>query len=79
MEERKRLSIEIDPEQKKRLEKFFKWGDLSPFFRYLIDDLLEMMEDPKKAQFVITAYVTRRIGLGDITKLVPPEEESEDN
>ncbi|KKM73690.1 hypothetical protein LCGC14_1407830 [marine sediment metagenome] len=69
-ERRCRVSVDIEPEQKKKLERYFKWGDLSPFFRFLIDDLLEIMEDPKQAQQVMGAYIGRKIGLPDLTSMV---------
>lgn len=72
---RHRLVIELEEEQKRRLERYFKWGDLSPFFRFLIDDLLELMEDPKSARMVMSAYIQRKIGLSDLTNMIPEDED----
>jgi len=72
---RPRIAIEVTPEQRVKLEKYLKWGDLSPFFRFLIDDLLTLMEDPEIARRVMTAYITRKINLSDITSLVPEKKD----
>ena len=77
--DRKRIVIDITVDQKEKLERYFKWGDLSPFFRFLIDDLMEIMEDPKVAQQVMGAYIGRKIGLSDLTGMVPRREDGNDS
>lgn len=65
--ERKRIYIDVSKDQKQKLEKYFKWGELSPFLRFVIDDLLEIMDSPENARLVIGTYIRRRIGLRDVS------------
>ena len=66
-ENTKRLAIDITEEQKAKLERYFKWGDLSPFLRMIIDDILILLDEPKNARLIIGAYARRKIGLNDIS------------
>lgn len=74
---RARLVVDIDPDDKEKLERYFKWGDLSAFFRFLVSDLLETMENPEHAKQVMAAYVGRKIGLDMLTPLVPEKGEDD--
>ena len=69
-ERRPRLVIDIDEELEKRLNRFFRWGDRSAFFRFLIQDVLDILESsPENARIVMAAYITRRLGLRDMSDL----------
>lgn len=60
-----KLTIELEPEQKRKLEQYIPWGMQSALFRVIVDDLITMFERGN-AEVLTSAIITRRINLNDI-------------
>lgn len=61
-----RLSVEITPEQARRLDDNIPWGLRGKIIRLILDDLLDLVE--QEGSIVLTALVKRVITLEHILK-----------
>ena len=64
-----RLSVEISPEDSKKLRKLFPHGTQKIVFNLIIQDLISTMEELGAGK-VIGAYISRDITLKDISKTI---------
>jgi len=71
-----RLVILLEPEQKEKLQKLFSWGDITPLYRQITADLLDLMKDRDSAMKIYYTYIERKVKLQDITKILGDSNES---
>jgi|GEM_PF-3089174 len=65
---RPRLSIDISPELKRKVDKYIQWGLLSVIMRLLISDLIDLIEKYGPG-LVIGHFINRDITVEDFCKL----------
>jgi hypothetical protein len=58
-----RLSIDLTPEQQVKLWKHLEWGEKGRFFRVIIDDIIEMLEE--HGEIFKAAVFSRKISMLD--------------
>lgn len=66
----RRFQIDISNEQKILLEKLIPWGDLSPLFRVIIDDLIDLLKDEKHRRVLLGMIASGSIKNRDWSKLI---------
>ena len=75
---RPRLVVDIDEEMERRLNKYFRWGDRSRFFRIVIEDILDFLDqNPDKVRYIFAAFMTRKLSATQVSDLFYMED-SED-
>lgn len=66
----RRFQIDISNDQKTLLDEYIKWGDLSPLFRVIIDDLLEILQDEKHRQALLGMIASGKVKAKDWSQVV---------
>jgi hypothetical protein len=63
-----RLSIEVSEEQKRKIDKYFQWGDLSRVTRHVMESLIILIEKHGYGT-VIGAFLSGQIKLEEICRM----------
>jgi len=63
-----RLSIEIEPELKKRLDDVISWGQCKRLIGTLVEELIELLEDlePREREITKALIITRKVKVKEI-------------
>ena len=69
-----RLSIEISEEQKRKIDKYFQWGDLSRVTRHMMESLIVLIEEHGYGN-VIGAFLSGQIKLEEVCRMKGLENE----
>lgn len=64
-----RITFEVDPDVKRRLDMVIPWGFLTPVYQAITEDLLELLDDEENVKAVLGAIALRKLKLQDFLRL----------
>lgn len=64
-----RVTFEVDPDVKRRLDQVIPWGFLTPVYQAITEDLLELLDDEENVKAVLGAIAVRKLHLQDFLRL----------
>lgn len=59
-----RLSVDLTPEQQRRLQQLIPWGLRGPFFAILVEDMLNLIEE--HGEKVIAIMISKKLRPRDV-------------